>query len=102
MTLFWGVVAYLLYVSARAVADVALTSSIREIHQMSRGSYGAPRVHVELRLGQGVRVGRKRVSIESAIADAKKRLESAPRDAVLYISRISFINSVIDQPSRIM
>ena len=27
---------------------------------MSRGSYGAPRVHAELRLGQGVRCGRKR------------------------------------------
>ena len=29
---------------------------------MSRGSYGAPRVHAELRLGQGVRCGRKRVA----------------------------------------
>lgn len=48
--------------SARAVADVALTSSIREVHQMSRGSYGAPRVHAELRLGQGLQIGRKRVA----------------------------------------
>ena len=29
---------------------------------MSRGSYGAPRVHAELRLGQGVRCDRKRVA----------------------------------------
>ncbi|MET9030986.1 IS3 family transposase [Nocardia sp. NPDC004168] len=28
----------------------------------SRGTYGAARVHVELRLGQRIRVGRKRVA----------------------------------------
>jgi putative transposase len=48
-------------VSARAAADQALTATIREIHQMSRGSYGSPRVHAELRLAAGVRCGRKRV-----------------------------------------
>ena len=48
--------------SARAVADQALSEQIVEIHAMSRGSYGAPRVHAELRLGQGVRCGRKRVA----------------------------------------
>ena len=45
-----------------AVADQALSEQIVEIHAMSRGSYGAPRVHAELRLGQGVRCGRKRVA----------------------------------------
>ena len=39
--------------SPRAVADAALTDTIRDIHTMSRGSYGAPRVHDELRLGMG-------------------------------------------------
>jgi putative transposase len=29
---------------------------------MSRGSYGAPRVHAELRLGMGLPIGRKRVA----------------------------------------
>ena len=48
--------------SARAVADRALSEQIVEIHAMSRGSYGAPRVHAELRLGQGVRCGPKRVA----------------------------------------
>ena len=40
----------------------ALSEQIVEIHAMSRGSYGAPRVHAELRLGRGVRCGRKRVA----------------------------------------
>jgi transposase InsO family protein len=48
--------------SARTVADQALTEQIRQIHARSRGTYGAPRVHAELRLGLEVRVGRKRVA----------------------------------------
>jgi putative transposase len=48
--------------SAREVADQKLTATITEIHAMSRYSYGAPRVHAELRLGLGVRCGRKRVA----------------------------------------
>jgi putative transposase len=48
--------------SPRAVADEALRAQIVEIHAMSRGSYGAPRVYSELRLGRGVRCGRKRVA----------------------------------------
>jgi transposase InsO family protein len=46
----------------RAVADAALTAQILEIHATSRGTYGVPRVHAELRLGCGVRCGRKRVA----------------------------------------
>jgi putative transposase len=34
---------------------------ITEIHAESRGSYGSPRVHAELRLGKGIEVNRKRV-----------------------------------------
>lgn len=41
--------------------DAVLRRTIREVHRQSRGTYGAPRVHAELRLGLGVHVGRKRV-----------------------------------------
>src|SRR3989304_9879783 len=47
--------------SPRAVADAALTAQIREIHASSRGTYGVPRVHAELRLGRGGRCGRERI-----------------------------------------
>jgi transposase InsO family protein len=48
--------------SARDVHDAYLANQIREVHIASRGTYGAPRVHAELRLGRGLRLGRKRVS----------------------------------------
>jgi len=47
--------------SARSVSDAVLTERIREIHEYSRGTYGAPRIHAELKK-QGWRVGRKRVA----------------------------------------
>jgi putative transposase len=47
--------------SARALEDERLTERIREIHRENRRVYGSPRIHAELRLGDGVRVGRKRV-----------------------------------------
>jgi putative transposase len=48
--------------SQRAMADQALTDQIRQIHTYSRGTYGVPRVHAELRLGREVQVGRNRVA----------------------------------------
>jgi putative transposase len=42
--------------------DAKLTGRIRRIHKASRGTYGAPRIHAELRLGQGLWVARKRVA----------------------------------------
>jgi putative transposase len=47
--------------SARQRADEELTAVIIAIHQSSRGSYGSPRVHAELRLGMSLRCSRKRV-----------------------------------------
>jgi putative transposase len=47
--------------SDRELTDAWLTEQIREIHERSRRVYGAPRVHAELRVAHGIRVGRKRV-----------------------------------------
>jgi transposase InsO family protein len=47
--------------SHRARKDVELTALIHQIHESSYRTYGAPRVHVELRETYGIRVGRKRV-----------------------------------------
>jgi len=55
--------------SARAVEDQELTGLIGEVHQDSRGTYGAPRIHAELRMGLGLRIGRKRVARLRRAAD---------------------------------
>jgi transposase InsO family protein len=47
--------------SSRDMADTELAAQIRDIHEASGGTYGAPRVHAEL-CHRGVHVGRKRVA----------------------------------------
>jgi putative transposase len=48
--------------SPRDLADAYLANTVVDVHIMSRGTYGAPRLHAELRMGLGVRVGCKRVA----------------------------------------
>src|SRR5213078_4483722 len=42
-------------------SNTALTETLRTIHTVSRGTYGAPRVHAEL-VADGVRVGKNRIA----------------------------------------
>jgi putative transposase len=48
--------------SPRSQRDGELTAVIRTIHEGSRGTYGAPRVHAELVLGYGIGCSRKQVA----------------------------------------
>jgi putative transposase len=48
--------------SRRELADRELGALIRDVHAQTEGIYGAPRIHAELRLEHGVRVGKKRVA----------------------------------------
>jgi putative transposase len=47
--------------SDRALSDAWLIERIREIWAENRKGYGSPRIHADLRLKYGIRVGRKRV-----------------------------------------
>ena len=61
--------------SARAIPDAALLERIQAIHQKSRGTYGVPRVHAELK-AEGTHVGRKRVARlmrQAGLAGASRR-----------------------------
>jgi putative transposase len=49
--------------SARSVRLAWLTDVIREVHAASYGNYGAKRVHAELVLGRGIRVGHNAVAM---------------------------------------
>lgn len=46
--------------SARSMADKALSERITKIHEASKETYGAPRIHAEL-IDEGTSTGRKRV-----------------------------------------
>ena len=48
--------------SDRALGDAWLTERIKQIHDASRGVYGAPRIHAELQIEHDIRVGRKRIA----------------------------------------
>jgi putative transposase len=61
--------------STHALADAALLKRVRTVHASSRETYGAPRVHAELRAG-GDRHGRKRIARlmrEAGLVGASRR-----------------------------
>jgi transposase-like protein len=90
--------------SPRAVADAALTGRIAEIHKDSLKTYGSPRVHAELRLEAGVRVGRKRVERLMRAAGLRGRSAAGaarPRSACRASGRRPTSSSVTStRPSR--
>lgn len=57
--------------SKRAQANANLREQIAGIHQLSRGTYGSPRVLAELRMGHGLRCSRKRVARLMRLAGLK-------------------------------
>jgi len=69
--------------SARALEDTRLTKLIEGIHEDSFGTYGAPRIHAELRLEHGVRVSQKRVArlMREAGIQGMHRRRTKPGDA---------------------
>jgi putative transposase len=54
--------------SARAVRHALVTETIRQVHLVSRGTYGYRRVHAELTLGRGLIVGHGTVELLMARA----------------------------------
>src|SRR3984885_11752828 len=80
--------------SARATADADLARHIRTIHAGSHGTYGAPRVHAELK-ADGLSVGRKRIArlMRAAGIAGVSRRRSAPittRQATGHLGSATF------------
>ena len=48
--------------SKRSLKDSKLKALITKIHRDSRGTYGAPRIHAELRIGYGICCSKRRVA----------------------------------------
>jgi putative transposase len=71
--------------SARELADRELAERIREIYEETKEIYCAPRIYSELKLGDGVRVGKKRVARlmrRLGLRGADGRRGDAPRTTV--------------------
>ena len=101
--------------SARAIRHAWLTDLITEIHASSRGTYGAPRVHAELRLGRGVVVARKAVAMLMRRAGlrglpAKRRWRARPeipsiadlvdRDFAVVEPDVLWVTDITEHPTR--
>ena len=70
--------------SERAIRHAWLLDQIIEVHAASRGTYGARRVHAELTLGRGVKVGHNAVEMLMSRAQiyglpGPKRRKKVPR-----------------------
>ncbi len=90
--------------SPRVLQDQALTAQITEIHVCSRGTYGAPRVHAELRLGRGVRCSRKRVARlmrAASLCGIYRRRRSRARPAPPVHEDLVQRRFVADRPDRL-
>jgi putative transposase len=76
--------------SQHALDDAWLSERIRAIHGRSRGTYGSPRVHAELRR-QGLHVGRKRVErlMRAAGLSGSHRLRKRPTTLRLQGVRVA-------------
>lgn len=90
--------------SARDLEDAYLANTIFDIHDMSRGSYGAPRTHAELRFEHDVRVGCKRVArlmrcvgVQGIGGSSKRRHRPAPAVHDDLVQR----QFVADEPNRL-
>jgi transposase InsO family protein len=83
--------------SARALADAALTVRIAEIHAENRKVYGSPRIHAELALADGVRVGRKRVERLMRAAGLSGLIEKKWRKTTIRVPGVRVCEDLVDR-----
>jgi putative transposase len=93
--------------SARDQRDRELERLVEEVFRDSRQTYGAPRVHAELR-GRGVRVGKKRVArlmrrrgLEGVSRRGKRRRTTTPDPAAPPAPDLVKRNFVAERPDQL-
>ena len=80
-------------VSARAKRDAMLTEKIQHIHQMSKSTYGTPRIQAELR-AKGIRCGRRRIGrlMREAGLVTRCSRRRKPRTTRSNLSHFKYVN----------
>jgi len=91
--------------SARALMDAALTAEIRAAHAASKGTYGAPRLQIDL-AEAGIRVSRKRVArlmLNAGLVGVSRRKSTVTtvRDGARQAPDLVDRNFTADQPNRL-
>ena len=86
--------------SARALEDMQLTELIREIHARARGVYGAPRIHAELRMAHGIRVGKKRVERLMANAGISGLIKRRRRGTTIRVQGVRVADDLVRREFR--
>jgi putative transposase len=76
--------------SLRAARDVDLTRKIRTIHGASHKTYGAPRIHAELK-AEGVAIGKKRDPDHRPAHDLVRRNFFVEKPNELWVADITFV-----------
>jgi putative transposase len=86
--------------SDRELTDAWLLEKIREIHEASRGTYGARRVHADLRLAHDIRVGRKRVERLMAAAGLSGQRERRRRRTTVRLEGVRVGPDLVERDFR--
>lgn len=86
--------------SDRQLTDAWLTERIKEIHAENRGVYGAPRIHAELRMRHGIRVGRKRVARLMAQAGISGLIEKRWRRTTIRVPGVRVADDLVERRFR--
>ena len=86
--------------SDRTLSDAWLTETIKQIHAGSEGTYGARRIHAELRLEHGIRVGRKRVERLMAAAGISGLLARKRRSTTVRLEGVRVAADLVERDFR--
>ena len=91
--------------SARVLMDAALIAEIRAAHATSKGTYGAPRLQIDL-AEAGIRVSRKRIArlmLNAGLVGVSRRKSAVTtvRDGARQAPDLVDRNFTADQPNRL-
>ena len=81
----------------RELGDAWLLEKIKAIHAKSKGTYGSRRIHAELRLEHGIRVGKKRVERLMALAGLSGELQRPRRRTTIRVEGVRTAPDLVER-----
>jgi len=84
----------------RARRDGELSELIKQIHSENRSVYGSPRIHAELRMAHGVRVGKKRVERLMRQAGISALVPKRKRKTTIRVPGVRVCDDLVERQFR--